>query len=100
MSILILKQIYFRFHIWWNNIISCFALSAPNLPVYRGEIQALGMNIDSFDSNGKSLSIKKELVCKSAFPSMPLYFINDKDGSKYRKTYFEKYPEFGIMVTL
>ena len=78
-----------------TDIISCFALSAPNLPVYRGEIQAkgLGMNIDSFDSNGKSIIDKKgELVCKSAFPSMPLYFINDKDGSKYRKTYFEKYP--------
>ena len=78
-----------------TDIISCFALSAPILPVYRGELQAkgLGMDIDSFDSEGNSIINKKgELVCKSAFPSMPLYFINDNDGSKYRSAYFEKYP--------
>ena len=77
-----------------TDIISCFALSNPMLPVYKGELQSpgLGMDIDSFDPNGNSLINKKgELVCKSPFPSMPLYFFNDIDGSKYYSTYFEKY---------
>lgn len=78
-----------------TDIISCFVLGNPLLPVYRGEIQCkgLGMDVDCFDENGNSLINQKgELVCKTAFPSMPIYFWNDPDGSKYRKAYFEYYP--------
>ena len=78
-----------------TDIISCFVLGNPNLPVYRGEIQCkgLGMNVHSFTSDGKSLINKQgELVCTSPFPSMPIYFWNDEDGEKYRKAYFERYP--------
>jgi acetoacetyl-CoA synthetase len=77
-----------------TDIISCFMLGNPTLPVYRGEIQCrgLGMDVDSFDDNGNSITGKQgELVCKSAFPSMPIYFWNDPEGQKYHNAYFDVY---------
>ena len=51
------------------------------------------MAVDSFDENGKSLLNRKgELVCKKAFPSMPVYFWNDSNGEKYHDAYFDVYP--------
>ena len=79
-----------------TDIISCFAGGNPTLPVHRGEIQCrgLGMAVKSFDQNGLSLKNKKgELVCTKPFPSMPIYFWNDKNGKKYHEAYFDKYPE-------
>ena len=78
-----------------TDLISCFALGNPTLPVYRGELQCrgLGMAVDSFDSNGQSqLNLKGELVCTHAFPSMPIYFWNDLDGEKYHNAYFSVFP--------
>jgi acetoacetyl-CoA synthetase len=78
-----------------TDIVSCFVLGNPLSPVYRGEIQGpgLGMDVDIFDDNGKPLpSGKGELVCKTPFPSMPVGFWNDADGSRYSKAYFEKFP--------
>lgn len=78
-----------------TDIISCFMLGNPILPVYSGEIQCkgLGMKVDAFDENGESVVGKKgELVCKEPFPSMPVYFWEDDTGEKYKKAYFEKYP--------
>lgn len=77
-----------------TDLISCFALANPVLPVRRGELQCrgLGMHVDAFDENGKSIRNKKgELVCRSPFPSMPIFFWNDHDGKKYRKAYFDKF---------
>ncbi len=79
-----------------SDIISCFVLGCPILPVRRGEIQCRGlaMDVDVYDENGQSLRGEKgELVCKSPFPSMPIGFWNDPDGSRYHAAYFEKYPE-------
>ncbi len=78
-----------------TDIISCFVLGSPTLPVYSEEIQCkgLGMNVDCFDSMGNSLSGEQgELVCKSPFPSMPVYFWNDEEGKKYKAAYFEEFP--------
>ncbi len=78
-----------------TDIISCFMLGNPTLPVHLGEIQCkgLGMDVDSLDENGKSvIGEQGELVCKTVFPSMPVYFWNDKNNEKYRSTYFETYP--------
>ncbi len=78
-----------------TDIVSCFVLGSPLLPVYRGEIQCkgLGMDVDSFDENGNSITeTQGELVCKSPFPSMPIYFWNDPDNKKYKSAYFEVYP--------
>lgn len=77
-----------------TDIISCFAGGSPTLPVYRGELQCCGlaMDVDSFDYQGKSRRNEKgELVCKKAFPSMPIYFWNDPDGQKYHNAYFDQY---------
>ncbi len=78
-----------------TDIISCFALGNPTLPVYRGEIQCIGLGMDvaAYDENGKPVvGTKGELVCRSPFPSMPVGFWNDPDGSKYLSAYFEKFP--------
>ena len=78
-----------------TDIISCFALSSPVLPVYRGELQCrgLGMDVDAFDPDGNSVRNRKgELVCKTPFPSMPIHFWNDANNKKYHNAYFNKYP--------
>jgi acetoacetyl-CoA synthetase len=78
-----------------TDIISCFMIGNPNLPVYAGEIQCrgLGMKVQAFNEEGESIVEEKgELVCTEPFPSMPVYFWNDPDGKKYRSAYFEDYP--------
>jgi acetoacetyl-CoA synthetase len=78
-----------------TDIISCFALGNPAGPVWRGEIQCrgLGMAVDVFDDTGHSVRDEPgELVCTKPFPSMPVAFWNDPDGSKYRAAYFATYP--------
>jgi acetoacetyl-CoA synthetase len=79
-----------------TDIVSCFVLGNPVLPVYRGEIQCrgLGMKVEVYDEAGKPVSGKKgELVCTRPFPSMPIGFWNDPDGKRYRDAYFAKYPK-------
>ena len=78
-----------------TDIISCFALGCPILPVWRGELQCrgLGMNVEVWNEEGKPVRGEKgELVCTAPFPSMPVGFWNDPDGSKYHAAYFERYP--------
>ncbi|MGB4344131.1 MAG: acetoacetate--CoA ligase [Moraxellaceae bacterium] len=77
------------------DIVSCFALGNPTLPVYRGELQCkgLGMAVDIFNEAGQSVIDEKgELVCTRAFPCMPTGFWNDPDGEKFRKAYFDRFP--------
>ncbi len=52
------------------------------------------MAVEALDEKGQPLppGQKGELACTEPFPSMPIYFWNDEDGSKYRKAYFEKVP--------
>lgn len=78
-----------------TDIISCFMLGNPNLPVYPGEIQSkgLGMKVEAYNEKGESvIEGKGELVCTKPFPSMPVYFWNDSDGEKYNSAYFDHYP--------
>jgi acetoacetyl-CoA synthetase len=78
-----------------SDIVSCFALGNPILPVYRGQIQCLGlgMAVDIFDDTGISVKEKTgELVCTKTFPCKPIYFWNDPKGELYHKAYFAKYP--------
>ncbi len=78
-----------------TDIISCFALGSPLLPVYRGELQCrgLGMKVEILDDAGKPVRGEKgELACTAPFPSMPVMFWNDPDGAKYRAAYFERVP--------
>jgi acetoacetyl-CoA synthetase len=79
-----------------TDIISCFMLGNPLLPVYAGEIQCrgLGMDVQAWDENCEPVVGRKgELVCASPFPSQPVGFWNDPDGRKYRAAYFEHYPD-------
>jgi acetoacetyl-CoA synthetase len=77
-----------------TDIISCFAGGNPIGPVWRGELQAraLAMKVEIFDDEGRSIRGPGELVCTAPFPSMPVGFWNDPDGSKYRAAYFDAYP--------
>ncbi len=77
-----------------TDIVSCFVLGVPLKPVWRGEIQGpgLGLAIDVWNEDGQPVRQEKgELVCTRAFPSMPVMFWNDPDGSKYRAAYFERF---------
>ena len=78
-----------------TDIISCFALGNPTLPVWRGELQCrgLGMRVEVFDESGASIKgAKGELVCTAPFPSMPVGFWDDPDDKKYRAAYFDQFP--------
>ena len=79
-----------------TDIISCFALGNPMLPVYRGELQCrgLGLNVEVYNDDGKPVIEQKgELVCHVPFPSMPIYFWDDPGNEKYHAAYFNKYPD-------
>ena len=78
-----------------TDIVSCFALGNPTAPVWRGELQCkgLGMAVEVWDDEGQRLAEGKgELVCTRPFPSMPLGFWKDEDGSRFRAAYFERFP--------
>jgi acetoacetyl-CoA synthetase len=78
-----------------TDIVSCFVLGNPTLPVWRGEIQGagLGLAVEVWDDDGRPVTGEKgELVCRLPFPSMPVGFWNDRDGAKYRAAYFERFP--------
>ncbi len=77
-----------------TDIVSCFVLGNPTLPVYAGEIQCkgLGMAVDVFDETGTPVrSEKGELVCTRPFPVMPIGFWKDDDGARYRAAYFARF---------
>ena len=78
-----------------TDIISCFVLGNPIIPVLRGEVQsrALGLAVHVFDEDGHSITGEKgELVCTKPFPSQPLGFWNDPEGEKYHSAYFARFP--------
>jgi acetoacetyl-CoA synthetase len=78
-----------------TDIMSCFALGNPTLPVRRGEMQCrgLGMAVEVWSDDRQSLNDQMgELVCSQAFPSMPLGFVGDTDAARYRAAYFERFP--------
>lgn len=78
-----------------TDIVSCFALGNPILPIYRGELQCpgLGMAVEIFNEEGHSVVEERgELVCTKPFPSMPVCFWNDRDKQKYHQAYFERFP--------
>ncbi len=78
-----------------TDIVSCFALGNPLLPVWRGELQCkgLGMDVQVWDDAGQPVVKEKgELVCAKHFPSMPIGFWNDSDGAKFHAAYFATFP--------
>ncbi|NBB93897.1 MAG: acetoacetate--CoA ligase [Gammaproteobacteria bacterium] len=77
-----------------TDIVSCFALGNPLLPVHRGELQCrgLGMKVEIRADDGRVVEDETgELTCSQPFPSMPVKFWNDPDGERYHSAYFEKF---------
>ena len=77
-----------------TDILSCFALGNPVLPVRRGELQSrgLGMAVEVWNDAGEAVVGEQgELVCTQPFPSAPTGFWNDPDGARYRAAYFERF---------
>ena len=78
-----------------TDIISCFMLGNPMLPVRSEEIQCLGLGMDvvALDENNRPVFNQKgELVCRSPAPSMPVAFWNDPENAKYFEAYYNKVP--------
>ncbi len=77
-----------------TDIVSCFVGGVPTLPVYPGQIQApgLGMATAIWKEEGAAVEEEKgELVCTQAFPSCPVGFWQDPDGSKFHEAYFSRW---------
>ncbi|MDT8757190.1 acetoacetate--CoA ligase [Sphingomonas psychrotolerans] len=90
-----------RPEIWWCNvsggteIAAAFMAGNPELPDTPGRLQCrhLGAAIEAWNEAGQPVVDEVgELVCTRPFPSMPLYFWSDEDGSRYRQSYFETWP--------
>ncbi len=78
-----------------TDIVSCFALGNPTLPVYPGELQCrgLGLAVEIYNDKGRAVKNEKgELVCTKPFPAMPIGFWNDPDDQKFFHAYFDKFP--------
>jgi len=78
-----------------TDIVSCFVLGNPCLPVWEGEIQCrgLGMAVDIWnDAGAPVVGEKGELVCTQPFPSCPIGFWNDPDDRKFTEAYFSRWP--------
>ncbi|KAF9884511.1 hypothetical protein FE257_001699 [Aspergillus nanangensis] len=80
-----------------TDIAGAFVGGTPNLPVYAGWCQArtLGMKVQIYSDNGESIEASGqagELVCTTPFPSQPIMFWGDQDGTRYKSAYFEKFP--------
>ncbi|MBI4721294.1 MAG: acetoacetate--CoA ligase, partial [Chitinivibrionia bacterium] len=90
------EDIHFNSLSGGTDINGCFVMGCPTLPVYAGELQApaLGMKVKAYDEKGTPVyDTQGELVCEAPAPSMPLYFWNDPELTRYRDAYFSIYPE-------
>ena len=80
-----------------TDLCGCFVAGDPTRPVWAGEIQGpgLGMDVDVYDDGGAPVGpgIKGELVCRTPFPSVPLGFLGDDDGSRFTSAYFSRFPD-------
>lgn len=89
-----------------TDILGCFALCAPDLPVHRGHLQtrSLGLAVEVYNQEGKSVVEEQgELVCTKPFPSMPIGFWGDDERSKLHQAYFSTFTNVwahGDFVTL
>ena len=79
-----------------TDIVSCFALGCPDCGRYiAAKFSVAGLECGSrcLTMHGRPLIGERgELVCTAPFPSMPLGFWGDTDGSRYHAAYFERFP--------
>lgn len=80
-----------------TDIIGCFVLGNPNLPVYRGESQCLSLGLDvraMLPSGEAATEGTGELVCANPFPSRPVHLFGDPDGTRFHEAYFSQNPGY------
>jgi acetoacetyl-CoA synthetase len=78
-----------------TDIIGCFVLGSPDLPVRRGRCQtrSLGLDVAAVDADGAEVVGRVgELVCRNPFPSRPVGFLRDPDGARFHASYFADHP--------
>lgn len=79
-----------------TDVCTAFLLGHPGLPVRAGELPCLGLGapIEAWGEDGRAVPFGQvgELVLTAPFPSMPVGFWNDPDGSRFRAAYFERFP--------
>jgi acetoacetyl-CoA synthetase len=78
-----------------TDIAGAFMGGSPTVPVWSGElsVRCLGVALESWDEQGQAVYGEVgELVVRRPLPSMPIYFWNDPDGSKYTDAYFSTFP--------
>jgi acetoacetyl-CoA synthetase len=77
-----------------TDIIGCFVLGHPDLPVHRGEAQcrSLGLDVRALPLADEPDSKVGELVCANPFPSRPIGLWNDPDGTRFHEAYFAQNP--------
>lgn len=78
-----------------TDVCTGFTGGSPTIPSYAGEMQCrqLGVDAHALDDDGnKVLNQVGEMVMHQPMPSMPIYFWNDPDGSRYHDSYFADYP--------
>jgi acetoacetyl-CoA synthetase len=78
-----------------TDVCTGFVGGVPVLPVRAGEMASrwLGVHAESWDQDGHPLVDQTgQLVILAPMPSMPVGFLNDADGERYRTAYFDTYP--------
>jgi len=89
------EDLYFNSGLGGTDVQGGIIEGTPIQPVYAGQMAgpALGFATKVYDEEGKPIFDKPgELVVEKPFPSVPLYFWGDKDGSRFMETYFGMYP--------
>ena len=74
-----------------TDILGCFVLGNPNLPIYAGEAQckSLGFDVQAWEQGARANGVG-QLVCLNPFPSRPLGFFGDTDGAGFHAAYFKQ----------
>jgi acetoacetyl-CoA synthetase len=75
-----------------TDMIGCFVLGNPLLPVYRGDSQcvSLGLDVKVMTDEGIKHTGEGELICLRPFPSRPVGVYGDTDGSRFHDAYFSQ----------
>ncbi|WP_394823627.1 acetoacetate--CoA ligase [Pendulispora albinea] len=82
-----------------TDIIGCFLLGHPHLPVYEGELQSKSLGLDvraigmrAAAGKAEDCTTFGELICQNPFPSRPLGLFGDGDGTRFHDAYFRQNP--------
>lgn len=79
-----------------TDLCGCLVLAVPTEPVPRGEIQgpALGLDVTVAHPDGQDAGPGEdgELACRTPFPTVPLRFWGDDDGTRLQDVYFTRLP--------